>query len=65
MKTEVKLGLGIRIFEPMLVLIFIFHDLKTEVMFEAEVMVDTDAGSEIAPNTGANATKFFTLATKS
>ena len=23
---EVKLGLGIRIFEPMLVLIFIFHD---------------------------------------
>ena len=36
------MGLGIRIFEPMLVLIFIFHDLKTEVMFEAEVMVDTD-----------------------
>ena len=43
--------MGIRIFEPMLVLIFIFHDLKTEVMFEAEVMVDTDAGCEIAPNT--------------
>ena len=49
----------------MLVLIFIFHDLKTEVMFEAEVMVDTDAGHEIVPNTGANETKFFTLATKS
>ena len=57
--------MGIRIFEPMLVLIFIFHDLKTEVMFEAEVMVDTDAGHEIVPNTGANATKFFSLATKS
>ena len=54
--------MGIRIFERMLVFIFIFHDLKTEVMFEAEVMVDTDAGREIVPNTGANVTKFFTLA---
>ena len=25
----------------------------------------TEAGRKIAPNTGANATKFFTLATKS
>ena len=27
--------------------------------------IHTIAGREIAPNTGANATKFFTLATKS
>ena len=63
--VEWRWRFNIRIFEPMLVLIFIFHDLKTEVMFEAEVMVDTDAGHEIVPNTGANATKFFSLATKS
>ncbi len=28
-------------------------------------MCDVYAGRQIAPNTGANATKFFTLATKS
>ena len=38
---------------------------EKSLMIETKINMIITAGREIAPNTGANATKFFTLATKS
>ena len=48
-----------------LTIILMTSNLKAFYTDRKELKKYISAGREIAPNTGANATKFFTLATKS